>query len=142
VSAPVRVSWDQVLAWRMTRQFLDPPGAQDAVEVARRLCGVQAQVASAADLAVAVRQAAPRRDQVAEAIAERRLLKTWAMRGALHLLPADEAAAYLAVMASAASWRKPSWQRAFVNTEQLDQLAAAVTEALADGELTEHLRSG
>jgi len=42
----VKVSWDQVHAWRLRRQFLDPLGDADAADVVGRLCGVQAQVAS------------------------------------------------------------------------------------------------
>jgi Winged helix DNA-binding domain len=53
------LGWGQVLAWRLRRQFLDPIGAHGAVDVVRRLAGVQAQVASAAELAVAVRGGAP-----------------------------------------------------------------------------------
>jgi hypothetical protein len=52
------VTWPQVLAWRMRRQFLDPVGGASAAEATRRLAGVQAQLASAAELAVAVRGAA------------------------------------------------------------------------------------
>ena len=40
----VRVSWPQALGWRMQRQLLDPVGTLSAVEVVRRLGGVQAQV--------------------------------------------------------------------------------------------------
>ena len=42
-----------ILAWRLRRQLLDPRAPVDAPAVVRRLCGVQAQVASAAALAVA-----------------------------------------------------------------------------------------
>ena len=94
------VTWAQVLGWRMRRQFLDPAAGGGPVAVARRLAGVQAQVASAAELAIASRQADPRRGAVAEALADGTLVKTWAMRGTLHLLPADEAAAYLELSAA------------------------------------------
>lgn len=53
------VTWPQVLAWRMRRQFLDTPAPLSAAEIVARLCGVQAQVASAAELAVAIRQHEP-----------------------------------------------------------------------------------
>ncbi len=47
---------------------------------------MQAQVGSAADLAVALRQVDPRPVQVAGALADRSLVKTWALRGTLHVL--------------------------------------------------------
>ena len=53
------VTWDRALAWRLRRQLLDPIGSVSAPAVVRALCGVQAQVPSAAELAVAVRQAPP-----------------------------------------------------------------------------------
>ena len=127
------LSWPQVLAWRMRRQFLEPIGSASAVEVTRRLAGIQAQVASAAELAVAVRGAAP--GEVGRALwHERTLVKTWAMRGTLHLLPADEAAAYLALMGTIRNWEKPSWQKTFGATvADLEALAAVAAEVLTDG---------
>ncbi|KAB2380987.1 winged helix DNA-binding domain-containing protein [Actinomadura montaniterrae] len=130
------VTWAQVLAWRMRRQFIEPPGGASAVEIARRLAGVQAQVASAAELAVAVRQAKPRPGEVASAVlGERTLVKTWAMRGTLHLLPADEAAAYLVLCAAIRNWEKATWQRTFGATPaDLEAIAGAAAEALAGGD--------
>ena len=49
------VTWPQALAWRMRRHELDPPGRLPVNEVVRRLSGVQAQVASSADLAIRLR---------------------------------------------------------------------------------------
>ncbi|MFG2003226.1 winged helix DNA-binding domain-containing protein [Spirillospora sp. NPDC048911] len=129
------VTWSQVLAWRMRRQLLEPAGDLPAAEVARRLAGVQAQVASSAELAVAVRQAAPAPGEVRTALRdERSLIKTWAMRGTLHLLPADEAGAYLALCATARHWEKPSWTKTFGATPaDLEAIAEAAGEALAGG---------
>src|SRR5213078_4871504 len=73
----LRVSWRQALAWRMRRQLLDPVGTLPVEDVVRRLCGIQAQVASSAELAVRVRQAPSRPGEVAAGLAEGRLIKTW-----------------------------------------------------------------
>jgi len=130
------VTWEQVLAWRVRQQLLESPGEESAVDVVRRLAGVQAQVASAAELAIAVRQRTPRPDEVPRALWEgRTLVKTWAMRGTLHLLPADDAGAYLALVGAVRSWEKPSWQKAFGATPaEVSALAEAVAEAL-DGQV-------
>lgn len=129
------LTWDQVLAWRMRRQFVDPVGSADALQVVRRLAGVQAQVASSAALAVALRQSAPQPGEVERALAGGRLVKTWAMRGTLHLLAPDDAGAYLSLMAAGRSWERPSWQRAFgVTPTQMAVLAEAVAETL-DGKV-------
>ncbi|MBC6465193.1 winged helix DNA-binding domain-containing protein [Actinomadura alba] len=129
------LTWSQALAWRMRRQFLDPIGDAPAVRIVGRLAGVQAQVASAAELAVAVRQTSPRDREVEKALwDERSLLKTWAMRGTLHLLPVDEAGAYLALCATMRNWEKPSWQRASgVTPAELEVIAAAAADVLGDG---------
>ncbi|TDC82850.1 winged helix DNA-binding domain-containing protein [Actinomadura sp. 7K507] len=129
------VTWAQVLAWRMRRQHIERPADEPASQIARRLAGVQAQVASSAELAVAIRQTAPERGAVARALLdERTLVKTWAVRGTLHLLPADEAAAYLALCGAVRNWEKPAWQRTFGATpDDLEAIAEAASNALADG---------
>ncbi len=130
-----KVSWQQALAWRMQRHLLDPVGRLPVADVVGRLCGVQAQVASSAELAVRVRREASRPGEVSGALSEGRLIKTWAMRGALHLLTPEEGGAFLSLMAAGRSWERPSWQRYFgVTPEQLDVLRGAVREAL-DGTL-------
>ena len=45
---------------------------------------------SSAELAVAVRQANPRKGDAARNLANRKLIKTWAMRGSLHLLTPED----------------------------------------------------
>src|SRR3954451_21740763 len=109
----LRVTWPQALAWRMERQYLEPLSTGTAVDVARRLCGVQAQVASSAELAIRARQAEAPPGEVGQALADGSLIKTWAMRGTLHLLPADEASQYLALLAAGRWWETPAWQRYF-----------------------------
>jgi hypothetical protein len=157
----MKVSGEQVHAWRLRRQFLDPRGSADAVKVIGRLCGVQAQVASSAELAVRIRQATPETGAVERAIAGGSLVKTWAMRGTLHLLPTADAAAFLSLIAAARTWEKGAWQRVYGATpQQVAALVEVVPEILADTALTrdelvtrivarkefaameEHLRSG
>lgn len=133
----VKVTWQQALAWRMQRHLLDPIGGLPVASVVRRLCGVQAQVASSAELAVRVRREASRPGEVGRALSEGRLVKTWAMRGALHLLTPEDAGAFLSLMAAGRSWERPSWQHYFgVTMKQLEGLRRAVREALEGAVLT------
>jgi hypothetical protein len=130
----ITVTWPQVLAWRMQRQMLEPIGSAGVVDVVRRLCGVQAQVASNAELAVRVRRTRSQKGEVGRALADGRLVKTWAMRGALHLLTPEDGGAYLRLFAEARPWERPSWQRYFgLTPELLEELSVAVRHAL-DGE--------
>ena len=66
----LKITWQQALAWRMQRHLLHPVGRLPVAGVVRRLCGVQAQVASSAELAVRVRREASRPGEVSRALAE------------------------------------------------------------------------
>jgi hypothetical protein len=156
----MNVTWDQVFAWRMRRQLLDRPALGGVPGIVRRLCGVQAQVGSSAELAVAARQDRPVKGEVAAAVEGRALVKTWAMRGTLHLLATEDAAAYLSLLAATKTWDKPVWQRSFATRQQLaaiteaalaaldgtvltrEQLTEAVVEHTKDPTIREHLTSG
>jgi len=130
-----RVSWEQALAWRMRRQLIDPVGTGTAPDVVRRLCGVQAQVASTAELAVRVRRSTSRPGDVARALSGGRLIKTWAMRGTLHLLTPEDGGAFLSLIAAGRSWDRPSWQKYFgITPKQLEALRTVVRDAL-DGKV-------
>jgi DNA glycosylase AlkZ-like len=134
---PIRISWEQALAWRLRRHFLDPIGRPRIVDVVDRLCGVQAQVASSAELAIRVRRETSQRGEVDRALRDGRLIKTWAMRGTLHLFTPESAGTFLSLMASGRSWERPSWQRYFGMTpKQMQALRGAAHAALAEGPLT------
>jgi Winged helix DNA-binding domain len=133
----IRLTWRQALAWRMRRHLMDPVGDASVVEVVARLCGVQAQVASSAALAVAVRRSGSHADDVGRALDEGEIIKTWAMHGALHLISPREGAAFLAVMAARRPWARASWQRHFDMTgSRWDALRRVVREALDGTALT------
>ena len=121
----------------MRRQLLDPVGDESAVGVVRRLCAVQAQVASFAELCVRVRRTKSKPGDVGRALNDGRLVKTWAMRGTLHLLTPEDAGAFLSLIASGRSWERPSWQKYFgVTPKQLDALREVIREILAGKVLT------
>jgi Winged helix DNA-binding domain len=109
----VSVSWPAALAWRMERQLLAPVGRLPVDGVVRRLGGVQAQVASAAELGVRVRREDSMAGEVDRALADGALIKTWAMRGALHLLAPDVGSALLSLISAARPWSRPGWDRYF-----------------------------
>jgi winged helix DNA-binding protein len=132
-----KVTWQQALAWRMRRHYLDPVGDRPVAAVVRRLCGIQAQVASSAELCVRVRRTTSKAGEVAAALGEGRLIKTWAMRGTLHLLSPEDAGAVLSLLASARTWELPSWQRYFGMTPRhWDAFRLAAREALDGKSLT------
>ena len=157
----MELTWSQVLAWRLRRQFLLGDAGSSVLDVVRRLAGVQAQVMSAAERAVAVRTASPHPGALARGLADGSLVRGWAMRGTLHVLPADELATYLAPLAAARTWEKASWQKTFLDAAGMraltdavrelltggavltrEELADAVVDCAGDPGLAEHLRSG
>ncbi|HET9346947.1 MAG TPA: crosslink repair DNA glycosylase YcaQ family protein [Candidatus Limnocylindrales bacterium] len=134
---PVRVTWPQALAWRLERQLLAPVGRLPVEGVVRRRGGVQAQVASSAELAVRVRRATSRAGEVDRALAAGKLIKTWAMRGSLHLLTPDDGAAFLALVADAQPWRKRAWDAYFhMDADRWVAYREAARDALANRTLT------
>jgi winged helix DNA-binding protein len=129
----IELSWQQVRAFRLARSI---DGTGGLLETARRLCGVHAQVMSSAELALAARVDGIRVEDVREALWQRReLVKTWAMRGTLHLLPADDLALWAGALRTRAyHWRSAAWTRYFgVTVEELETLVAAIGTSL-DGE--------
>ena len=128
----MKLAWPQILAWRLRRQFVSAADGPGAVAVARRLCGVQTQVASSAQLAVAVRSARPDPGEIDRALwTDRTLVKTWIMRGTLHLVPADEMADYCAALGTLRFWEKGSWQRGHgVSADEIAAIIDAVPRAL------------
>src|SRR2546426_413216 len=108
IAVTPKVTWRQALAWRMRRHYLDPVSDQSVAGVVRRLCGVQAQVASVAELCVRVRRKTSKSGDVARALSEGRIIKTWAMRGTLHLLTPESAGIFLSLIAAGRSWERPA----------------------------------
>lgn len=86
------LTWNQVNAWRLAQHGLAPRMNRQAfVEVTSRLYGIHAQVMSAAELALGARTDGLTPQDVQTALwQDRALVKTWAMRGTLHLLAADD----------------------------------------------------
>lgn len=131
------MTWEQALAWRMRRHYLDPIGDRPVTEVVHRLCGVQAQVASSAELAVRVRRKTSKPGEIARALRDGRLIKTWAMRGTLHVLTPQDAGIFLSVLAAGRSWERPSWERWLgITSAQQEALRAVVRDALDGKTLT------
>ena len=133
----LKVTWPQALAWRMERQLVHPVGDLSVADTVRRMCGVQSQVASSAELAVRVRRRSSRAGEVTRALAKGDLIKTWAMRGTLHLLTPEDAGIYLSLLAAGRSWETPAWQKYFgVGPKEIEALRVAAREALDGRALT------
>jgi Winged helix DNA-binding domain len=142
VAAAAELGWPSALWWRMRRHGLverDPAGADALVGVASRLCGLHAQVMSSAELTAWARIDGLRDGDVASALWDHgRLVKTWAMRGTLHLLPGDELPLWHAAFSMYEHFLKGAWVRAFgfSSADEVEALIAEIGEALDGRALT------
>jgi hypothetical protein len=122
------LSWDDVVSRRLSRSHLvERAPAQGLVEVVRDVCGIHAQVMGSAELQLAARVAGITQADVREALWERReLVKTWTLRGTLHLHPADELSLWTAARRAVVG---PADYEA-AEVENVDEVVAAIGAAL------------
>jgi len=120
------LTWDQVRGRRLARSCLLEPELPDRLtRLVGNVCCVQAQVLSAAELAIGARVTGATQEFVHNALwRERLLVKTYGPRGTLHLVPADELALWMAAM------------RAVSTGARDDGLSDAIGEALDGRTLT------
>ena len=129
---------ESVIAWRLSRHHLLERSGRDPEKIASDLFGIHAQIASAAEFASAVRAERLTPGRVGALLTERRtLVKTWAMRGTLHLFAARDMPLLIAALSGRVPYRQGAWQRGFnVTLEQMEGLMRAVRRALEDGPMT------
>lgn len=126
------LSWSQVHALRLERHHLARRAPKrDIAKVIGDIGGVQAQVMSAAELQVAVRADCSVEDVRKALWTQKTLVKTWLMRGTLHLVPGKDLPLYTAAMST--RWVKPSnaWLKFLgVNLDDLKKVVATIGGAL------------
>jgi hypothetical protein len=121
------------MAWRARRHHLDERvSKRKAMDVVGEIGGLHAQLMSSAELSLWARVDKLKRNDVEKWLwTDRRLVKTWAMRGTLHLLRSDEYPLWQAGLGTYEHYLKPAWFKAFgVNEKELEKLIAAITRAL------------
>jgi hypothetical protein len=108
------------------------------LEVVAALCEMQAQVMSSVGLAMCARIEGLTPADVRDALwKRRRLVKTWAMRGTLHVLHADDYVRWQRALGAYAHHTKPGWfQRCGLAPQELDVIVAAIGRALGRRLLT------
>jgi hypothetical protein len=132
-------TWEQVRARRLARSHLLTPAPRERLaEVVGRVCGIQAQMMGAAELAVGARVDGVTQQDVRAALWERRsLVKTYGPRGTLHLLPAGELPRWMAALQAIPDHHRAMWHElAGVGREQVDELVQATGQALDGRRLT------
>ena len=133
------LTWEQVRAWRVGRQqLLERAPAKRMLEVVAEVCGIHAQVPSSADLQVWARVDEVGPQDVRDALWEHRsLVRTWSMRGTLHLLAADDLPLYVAALRTHDRWWKGAWLRMIgCSEEELRAILDAIRDSLSANPLT------
>ncbi len=134
-----RFTWNQVRAWRVARQYLTERAPRRSLQrVVSEICGVHAQVSSAAELQLWTRVEGVRPEQIRDVLWKKRTLaRTWCMRGTLHVLTAPDLPLYVAALRTHDRWWKGAWLKFVGLTEtQLRQLLEAIRQSLDARPLT------
>lgn len=126
-----RLSWEQALAWRMKRhRLVERAAPSDLLSIVSRICGLHAQLMSSAELSLWARIEGLGRDALQEKLWKHRtLVKLWAMRGTLHVLPSEELGVWVAALSTYTN-------RGMTGHPKLDVLTEAVGRALEGRVLT------
>jgi hypothetical protein len=138
----------QAAAFRLARHHLGPripiddrrrTSAPSLVQVCADTGGVQAQVMSAAEMALWTRRRATTHDEIQSALYERReLVKTSAMRLTLHLVAARDLAMVVAALKPMSMASLQRWHgRVGATPDQVKGLVDTVMEGLRDGPQTQ-----
>jgi hypothetical protein len=127
-----------LLGERIARQGLTRPAARTPVEAVRRTTAVQAQDNLASRLGVRARSAGLTDADVRQATDEQRsLVRTWLMRGTIHLVATDDLRWLLALFAPALTRRfRTRWTQLALTPAVLEAHAAALAEMLKAGPMT------
>ena len=126
--ADIMATWAQAFTWRVCQHFLDAPTRDGPIAIARRLCGMHAQVMSCAAMAIGIRGSGAAPADVRRALEpERSLVKTWAMRGTLHLLPAEDLPLFTAALSTRTGALIEAWARYGID---MPTILATIPEAL------------
>jgi uncharacterized protein YcaQ len=109
------------------------------LSVVRDTGGIQAQVQSAAELAVWTRRRETTRDDIRRALWDtREIVKTSAMRLTLHLIPARDLAMYIAAVKPMAMGTLQRWHaRIGAKAHHVQAMVETVVESLDDGPRTQ-----
>ena len=135
----IALTWPQVLAFRLTRHHLAKRAPRSRLtQVVGDVCGIHAQLMSAAELAICARVDGITRDEIEAALWERRsLVKTWCMRGTLHLLPATEYPTYVSALRTRTRHRRPAWlKRIGLTLSEMEGIIKGIRAALDGRTLT------
>jgi hypothetical protein len=134
----LRLTWAEVCTRRLERHALSAPSQKGHLaETVAAMCGVHAQVLSAAELSIAVRVADLTRADLHKALwNEHSLIKTFGPRGTVHLLPAHELSMWCGALTALPTAQNAMDKEIRMTAEQTEEVIQAIDVILAETELT------
>jgi len=137
---PAQIRAAGVASFRLRRHHLlhGASQKQDAVTICRDVCGVQAQVQSAAYLQLWTRNHAITRAEIEHALWKTRtLVKTSLMRQTLHFIPTDEFPLYIsALRPTRFAQAMRVMERCGISRDESEAILASIMEILSAGPLS------
>lgn len=133
-----KLAWSAVNARRLARHGLAAPVPLDLLaEQVAVICGAHAQVMVAGELSIGLRVEGATRETIAQALwTDHRIVKTYGPRGTVHILAADDLALWMGALAARPAVSNPFAPEVRLSDKQIDQIVAAIADALSDAELT------
>ena len=106
-------TWADARERRLVRSHLGVAASKTRlVDVVRDVCGLQAQLLSAAELALSARVAGATQESVREALwIKKTLVRAWTVRGTIHVIPADDLHFWMAALGARRYWESNEWLR-------------------------------
>jgi hypothetical protein len=132
------LTWPEVWARRLARHsLLERAAPEHLVATVGAVCGIHAQVMSAAELSIGMRvDGTTRRDVQAALWEDRVLVKTFGLRGTVHLFPANELPFWMAALRARAALDPKRHQSLDLDPEELKLILEAIAGALDGRRLT------
>lgn len=125
----LHVSWPEANARRLTRQFQVSTSPTAAVQ---QMLAAQAQVATAAEVSIALRLSSGRCADVRSALADGRLIRAAGLRGTIHTISADDLALWTGVFESMPAARWAVSGDLEPTPAEVDTLCAAIRTTVAE----------
>lgn len=130
---PTQIAW-----FRVQRHHLAEHPPADVILLARNVCGLQAQILSAAFLQAWARDHAIQRTELEKTLwGKRTLVRTSLMRQTLHLIPTDQFSVYIAALRSSRVAGALRIMRRFkISDQEAADLTQLIMEILSSGPQT------
>ena len=129
------LTWAEARERRLTRSHLVKPAPKSRlVDVVRDVCGLQAQLLSAAELAISARVAGVTQESVRDALWKKKtLVRSWTVRGTIHVVPSEDFRLWMAALGTDRYWESREWlEREGISAKEASAIFDTVEGALSE----------